>query len=379
MTNRVLILSEPGDGHAIAVAEAIARKGGTATLWFTSDFPQMAQETVVFAGNEPSILISGPDFDLLELPFTSVWRRRPSYVLNNDAMHPADLEFADRECAIFRRSLMTLLHRSGGFWVNNPDAAIRASSKMLQHSEAANAGFRMPTTVFTNDPNEIRRFLRSMGGRVVYKPFRAVSWQDEDTAWMPFTAIVTEADLVSDELLLSVPGIYQELVPKAYELRVTAMGKRLFAARILSQSTVSGKLDWRMAYDELTIETCELPPQVEQLCVDLMTSLGLVFGCFDFIVTPDQEHVFLEINEMGQFLFVERYTAQPLIDAFSEFLLQGRIDFDWSAAAATIRYEDIEPVIAQTVHRSCEVHVVPPPTSIWEGRSERRTPRLRGK
>ena len=43
---------------------------------------------------------------------------------------------------------------------------------------------------------------------------------------------------------------------------------------------------------------------------------------------------------MGQFLFVERYCGLPLLDAFAEFLLQGRVDFDWSAPAVTVRYAD---------------------------------------
>lgn len=32
-----------------------------------------------------------------------------------------------------------------------------------------------------------------------------------------------------------------------------------------------------------------------------MRKLGIIFGCFDFIVTPDEEYVFLEVNPMGQF------------------------------------------------------------------------------
>jgi hypothetical protein len=57
-------------------------------------------------------------------------------------------------------------------------------------------------------------------------------------------------------------------------------------------------------------------------------------------VTPEGDYVFLEVNEMGQFLFIERCCGLPLLDAFSEFLLQGRADFQWSPDAVRVRYTD---------------------------------------
>lgn len=66
--------------------------------------------------------------------------------------------------------------------------------------------------------------------------------------------------MVADELLRLTPGIYQVLVPKAYELRVTMMGRRAFTAKILSQETQAGKLDWRKSYGELKMEPSRFPP-----------------------------------------------------------------------------------------------------------------------
>jgi hypothetical protein len=72
-----------------------------------------------------------------------------------------------------------------------------------------------------------------------------------------------------------------------------------------------------------------------------MQRLGIVFGCFDFVVTPDGKDVFLEVNQAGQFLFIEEYCGLRLLDAFSEFLLQGRADFVWDEARASVRLSDI--------------------------------------
>ena len=318
----ILILTEPSDYHTIAVAEALQRKGCAATLWATSDFPTRSEESIHFnaSGDRGKVHICGPRLDLLDPVFDVVWRRRPAYVLDHESLHSADRAFADRECSLFRRSLFSLL-APAALWVNPVDAAARAGSKLLQHAAAAKLGLTLPRTLFTNSPREIRAFL-ALPGETIYKPLSPIGWKNGTSEFLPYTALVTESSLVEDKVLRQTPGIYQKLVPKAYELRVTVMGRRVFAAKVLSQQTQKGKLDWRQSYDELRFEPTDPSPTVANQCLELLQELGLVFGCFDFVVTPAGAHVFLEVNEMGQFLFVERYCGLPLLDAFAEFLLQ---------------------------------------------------------
>ena len=339
---RILIVTEADDFHAIAGAEALARKGAEVVLWATSDFPTCSEESAYFnPDGAKTIRVQGTDLDLLNPTFDAVWRRRPTYVLNEKALHPADRSFADNECSMFRRSFFFLL-APDAFWVNPLEGAARAGSKLLQHEAAGKIGLKMPATLFSNSPTQIRDFLAESGGALVYKKLSAAGWKNKDRQFLAYTALVTRENLVPDEVLRQTPGIFQEVVPKEYELRVTVMGKRAFAAKVFSQQTEAGKLDWRRAYDELRFEPTHLPPELEQKCVALLAELGLVFGCLDFVVTPGGQHIFLEVNEMGQFLFVERYCGVPLLDAFSEFLLQGSVDFDWSEESVAVRYADQE-------------------------------------
>lgn len=212
---------------------------------------------------------------------------------------------------------------------------------MMQHRTALQVGLKMPETLYTNSPREVRAFIRAKEGRVIYKPLLPVAWSDGLRSWMPYTAQLADESLIDESLRLT-PGIFQELIPKAYEVRITVMGRRAFAAKILSQDTVSGRLDWRQAYDELRFEAIKVSPDIEQQCVALLEEMGLVFGCFDFIVDPNGEYIFLEVNEMGQFLFVERYCGIPLLDAFASFLLQARVDFEWREEEVLVRYTDPE-------------------------------------
>ncbi len=362
---KILILTELGDVHAYAVAETIARKGGAVTLWHTADFPECAGETVLFEGGQWRVSVRGPAMELEDFRFDTVWHRRPTLGLDQEKLHPADREFAFRECGIFRRSLFGLI-APNAFWVNPPEAAARASRKPLQHQVAHEVGMATPDTAYTNDPDVIRTFLARRGGQAVYKPLHGISWSDGETCWTPYTNILTEQALVADHLLRAAPGIYQELLPKAYELRVTVLGDHVFGARIFSQETQTGRLDWRRSYHELRIEPFSLPPDLAQHCRALLHGLGLVFGCIDFVVTPDGRSVFLEVNESGQFLFVERYAGIPLLDAFAELLLQGRSDFVWSDSNIAVRYCELDEAIRRIEEERTRIHLPSPDRSVPE-------------
>jgi glutathione synthase/RimK-type ligase-like ATP-grasp enzyme len=82
-------------------------------------------------------------------------------------------------------------------------------------------------------------------------------------------------------------------------------------------------MDWRnIPSNELQVEEFELPPEIKEKCIVFMKEMGLLFGCFDFIVTPDGEYYFLEINEQGQFLWVEdRNPNIKMLDSFVRFLV----------------------------------------------------------
>jgi glutathione synthase/RimK-type ligase-like ATP-grasp enzyme len=91
---------------------------------------------------------------------------------------------------------------------------------------------------------------------------------------------------------------------------VTIVGDTLFAARIHSQDDPRTATDWRDMSAEILFEPAVLPPDVERRCLDFVHSYGLTFGALDLIVTPQGDHVFLENNPVGQFLFVEQLVPE---------------------------------------------------------------------
>ena len=51
-----------------------------------------------------------------------------------------------------------------------------------------------------------------------------------------------------------------------------------------------------------------------------MQQLNLSFGAFDFILTPDDEYVFLEVNSSGQSGWIEDITKMPISKAIANTL-----------------------------------------------------------
>jgi glutathione synthase/RimK-type ligase-like ATP-grasp enzyme len=338
---KVLILTSPAEIHSFAVKEGLARKGVEAVLWHTPDFPTLQAGSVWLDSDRTDWEIVGPELDLRNASIKSLWVRRPTSPVLPSQLDPADRAFALTESTIFARSLQREVGTQA-FWVNPPDSQRRANLKTCQLKAAVKAGFKIPRTLCSNDPVRIREFLLQNKGGVIYKSFFPVSWRTAEGVATLFSSIVQEEDLPEDPILRASPGIFQELIPKAYELRITAMGNRMFTAKFRSQEVPEGSIDWRAAFDRLPMEVAELPEAVADACRRIMAILGLVFGCFDVIVTPDGDYVFLEVNEMGAFLWIEEKVEDlGLLDAFCEFLLQGTVDFRWRKSSNNVLWSDV--------------------------------------
>jgi hypothetical protein len=173
-----------------------------------------------------------------------------------------------------------------------------------------------------------------------------------------YTSRISAGELPGDDVLKLCPGIFQAYIPKAYEIRVTCMGGDAIAARLGSQETEQGRVDWRLApLGEMSISPIELPFAVKYRCQEMLKRLGLVFGCFDFIVTPNEEHVFLEVNQMGQFLWIEEVSPEiPLLQVFTEFLLSRDPNFIRPRGTHRFSFHDLSEEAAGLIEADYRLH-----------------------
>ena len=302
---------------------ALKKRGVRPVRFHTKDFPMKATLSIEFGQKEGTSVSLDCDGGRLEPGETrSVWFRRP-----DRCELPASLSKEERPIAVgeCEETLQGLYRVLGGFWVNTPDSNRAAGSKILQTQRAIALGLRVPDTLITNDPKRFKAFYEAHGGNVIVKMQRQTFWS-ADLGLSLFTSIVDASKLESADLIANSACFFQEYIPKDVELRVTVIGRRVFAIALRSQEVPGGKIDWRKAaVGPVPHEPYALPAAVQEKLLALMAGFGLNYGAIDLIVTPEGEHVFLEINPNGQFGWMEnQQKGLGLFDAMAELLIAGK-------------------------------------------------------
>lgn len=202
-------------------------------------------------------------------------------------------------------------------------------------------GLLIPKTLISNDPEDIRAFCAELPD-CIYKPFRGQTWSADGMPRGTFTSIVTAGDLPADHLLKAAPGIYQERIRRTKEVRVQVFGRTLLACEI--SAIPVDEIDYRISQDHGRDVMPIVPPShIAVGCLAMMERLGLVSAAFDFVVDCSNNWVFLEVNEAGQFLFLENWCpAIPMLDAFIGFLTSGKPDYVYEGRAAEVRLSDLD-------------------------------------
>ncbi len=309
-----LLLTEQFEPTADLLVAEMRRRGRPCVRWNLDQYPVGSVLTYRTSSDRFQALIvtDGRRLDLDQVG--SIWSRGVQARGFPPEISGADKRFAEAES---ERALTALFTMADVVWINHPHCHICANSKPAQLAIAHRLGLDIPSTVVTNDPEEIREFVARTEGETIYKAL--TQSLDTEPGKSLFTSIVTERALANIGAIRITPGVFQQFVPKAYELRVTVVGGRVFTAKINSQSRPETKVDWRHLPFEVD-EVLDLPPEIEAKIHAFMKEFGLVYGAFDFIVTPEGRHVFLEINPAGQYMWIESKLGLPITAALADAL-----------------------------------------------------------
>ncbi|GLW09731.1 hypothetical protein Misp01_48600 [Microtetraspora sp. NBRC 13810] len=326
----LLIISSARDDSVRAVLPKLAARGVPLLWWDEADYPAACTLTTGFAGGrwQQTLTYRGETYDLSKV--TAVWDRRPDRPSAAGVREPSQRAFAEHAARLALRGAYHLMVRAR--WMPAPPQhAVAVDNKLLHLHRAVELGFTVPETVVTNDPAALVPAWNRAGGRLITKALGYHPFTLDGEERHLFTTVVPRRRLSGRHRFRHGPAMVQPNLPKAYELRVTVVGERVFAARIDSQNSRLTAVDWRHYEDaKVGYSAYDLPPEVGKRCARLVAGLGLTFGALDFVVTPDGRYVFLELNVNGQWAFVEMLTGLPIGDAIA----------DWLAAATHIDSED---------------------------------------
>jgi glutathione synthase/RimK-type ligase-like ATP-grasp enzyme len=326
---KILIPSLKGDSDAMLLSTALLMRGHKTVRWVGDNYPTIDRSSY-FIGNGISKFgsVKGFDFELSSEDIDVVWLRRPRWPGLPSYLHHSDREIAEQECRAYITSFYQASWRTA-VWVNELEARRRANSKLLQLRFAAEIGLKIPLTLVSNDPDDIRKFLSENSGNAIVKPIIGGAFSDVHEHRITYTAEISSDALPEEKMISACPCIYQEKVSKKTEVRLTFFGAEAVAIELDSQKHKSTKLDWRAGDTRaLRYRPAEIPADIYAKCRILMKRLGIIHGSFDFACHEDGSWIFFEVNEAGQFLWMEDFCPElRLLDIASEFLAAPSPDF----------------------------------------------------
>lgn len=305
----ILVVSFADNDHVEKVREHLTTES---VVVDTSWFPVAMGLDARFADNIESMHLSLPDGRQIDLgDVGAVWYRR---------IRPLGLheELADQTSRLFawsesNEALLGVWYSINCFWMNPPTADEISLRKVRQLQVARSVGLTIPETVITNKPDVARDFIEHCGpGQVIRKAFRNIPEAPRETSG------VGEQDLHLIDSVQYAPVIFQRFIPVYLDLRVTIIEDDIFAAGI--RSVPEYQTDYRQGLASAQVAPYNLPDHVAAKLMELMKVFHIQYGAIDIRVTPEGEHVFLEVNPAGEYLFISERTGQPIPAAIAASL-----------------------------------------------------------
>jgi ATP-grasp ribosomal peptide maturase len=313
----VLVLTRPlMDGCADVVIDELNTRGVPVHRMDPGDFPEsLAIASHLGPGQSDwTGTWHGQHRDLSLNDISAVYYRRPGTFRTHPALSAEDARWARDEA---RAGFIGVLSSLRCVWVNHPRRNGAADSTPVALATAARCGLRVPRTLITNDPTQARSFIASLPGKVAaYKAMAAAGPLEDGRQYAVWTSRIREQDVTPD--VARTAHLFQEWITKRYEVRVTCVGERVFAAEIHAGSDAS-RIDFRRDYDSLTYRECTVPTHIVRGLHRLMAAFDLRYLATDFLVNKDNDWHLVDVNPNGQFGFIPDL-CEPITSAIADEL-----------------------------------------------------------
>lgn len=248
---------------------------------------------------------------------SGVWYRKMWKMKVPTELDPAYQQVFTREYQTYLDIFLNQLQHVP--WMNRirTDHAV-GTDKFMQLSAAKKAGLTVPRSIFTNDAQTIRQFFEECNGDIIVKLHGSLSKSMEgNTAFFPTTRLSSK-DLERLDALAYCPMIFQEYIPKDYELRIVYIDGEFFAGKIPNAEAT----DWRAIRNKQIIwQHYDLPQQVREKISMFMDQLGLTFGAIDMIRNQAGDYVFLEVNPQGEWGMLQKELDYPIGETIAKKLV----------------------------------------------------------
>ncbi|HEY7402259.1 MAG TPA: hypothetical protein VIB39_01960 [Candidatus Angelobacter sp.] len=315
---KIIVLAHPQDDHAAPVHWALEQAGYQAACWSGVSWTEQEQASLLF-GRRPTILLGSLELEEGD----AIWLRQPEQAGQSHVIAGNGEESSQRNYAALFDAAMYMLEGLPVRCINKYSASRLVRNKGVQLHVAGASGLKIPATLMSNSPAEVRGFFDRYPENAICKAFASHVWQHEGSEDIAVTETfcLTRQQLPDDdEVFTYSPAIYQQMVAKQFDVRVVMMGERIYSFAL---RTPENSLDWRhdAAVRKLSVKIVRTPPEVEAGLQLFAQKTGACFGVLDFAVDRNGDWWFLEINEQGQFLWLDQFHPQAgLLQKFCAFL-----------------------------------------------------------
>jgi len=311
----LLILTNSQDATADYL-EPILRDKGIPTVRLNTD-QIISHLSFTYKNNRFSL-----NFEERVIPsseITNIWYRRPKRLDNQNLDDSAENKYIIDEWAETLENYLSTIPNHK--WMNHPADNSYASRKILQLEVCSDFGICSPDTIVTQDPDEIRSFHDENPSGVIVKPLSTGYVETEDDNGrdkLIYTNKISKSDLEELDDLKKCPTLFQELIEKKYDVRVTVVDKNIHAVKLENMDD-NNKCDIRRDnMENVKYEPIKLPRNVRSGILKLIDFYNLRFSAIDLAVTQEEKWYFFEINPNGQWAWLDIETNVNIAESFVE-------------------------------------------------------------
>ncbi|MEV8395290.1 MULTISPECIES: ATP-grasp ribosomal peptide maturase [unclassified Streptomyces] len=314
----ILVIAARDDWPTDRIVKILTERGASVFRMDTADFPQrltLAARIDRAATWNGALTTSTRTVDLADV--SAVYYRAPGAFAFPDGMSGPERRFAAAQARAGLGGIITALDQCR--WVSHPAAMARAEYKPVQLAAARSVGLRIAPTLITNQPEQVRAFAAETDGPIICKPVASPVFIEGDQLKAVYSRRLSDEDLADLRGLGVTAHLFQAWADKAYEVRLTVVGNRMFATEIHAGSE-AGYEDWRTDYASLAYFAADTPPHIASGVRRLLDRLALRYAALDFVVSPNNEWTFLEANPCGQWDWIAHEAGHPIAEAIADEL-----------------------------------------------------------
>lgn len=312
--NKILIITHTADNFSIEKVTEYIEKNNCQVIRFDVDlYPLQNKLSTTFQNGEWVSILETPEAQYRLDDISAIWYRR-AYNIGSGLKEELDAKFYGAAMGEIRNTLFGFIESVDTYSLGKPGIYRRLDSKEEQLKVADKLGLTIPDTCITNNPDVAKKFILQHRN-VVAKMQTGFAITEDGVESVVFTNVVSEDKLEELDTLLYCPMQFQKMIEKKKELRITIVGRDVYAFEIDSQQFEDAKVDWRKDGVNLLDKwvRTELPGDIEEKLLELLDIYNVDYGAIDMIVSPENEYYFIEINAAGEFFWLDNLTKGNLI------------------------------------------------------------------